>query len=86
MAKVCDITGKRTQTGNNVSHAHNKTRRKFYPNLHKKRFYVAEKDMWVTAKVAASTLRTISKNGILAVLRKAKEQGTLAKHLHAVLQ
>lgn len=75
MARVCDLTGKRVQVGNNVSHANNKTKRKFYPNLQKKRFYIPEEDAWVTLKVSTSALRTISKNGISAVLQKAKEQG-----------
>lgn len=78
MARVCDITGKRTQVGNNVSHANNKTKRKFYPNLQKKRFYIAEEDRFVTLKVSTSAIRTISKNGILPTMRKAVAQG----HLH----
>ncbi len=75
MARVCDITGKRTQVGNNVSHANNKTKRKFYPNLHKKSFYVPEDDAWITLKVCSKALRTINKNGISAVLKKAQEKG-----------
>ena len=76
MAKVCDITGKRTRVGNNVSHANNRTKRKFYPNLQKKRFYIPEEDAWIELKVSASAIKTINKNGISAVLRKAvKEQG-----------
>ncbi|WP_161889916.1 50S ribosomal protein L28 [Pontibacter russatus] len=75
MARVCDITGKRPRVGNNVSHANNKTKRKFYPNLQKKRFYIPEEDAWVTLKVSTSALRTINKNGISAVLKKAVEQG-----------
>jgi large subunit ribosomal protein L28 len=75
MARVCDLTGKRVQVGNNVSHANNKTKRKFYPNLQKKRFYIPEEDAWVTLKVSASAIRTINKNGISAVLKKAVEQG-----------
>ena len=75
MARVCDLTGKRTRVGNNVSHANNKTKRKFYPNLQKKRFYIPEQDAWVTLRVAAATIRTINKNGIMATLKKAKEQG-----------
>ncbi|SMB94646.1 LSU ribosomal protein L28P [Hymenobacter roseosalivarius DSM 11622] len=75
MARVCDLTGKRTRVGNNVSHANNKTKRKFYPNLQKKRFYIPEEDSWVTLKVATSTIRTINKNGIMATLKKAKEKG-----------
>ncbi|MFT2007078.1 50S ribosomal protein L28 [Pontibacter qinzhouensis] len=75
MARVCDLTGKRVQVGNNVSHANNKTKRKFYPNLQKKRFYIPEEDAWITLKVSTSALRTINKNGITAVLKKAVEQG-----------
>lgn len=73
MARVCDITGKRAITGNNVSHAHNKTKRKFYPNLQKKRFYIPEENRWITLKVSTSALRTINKNGISAVLKDLKE-------------
>ncbi|NQW28117.1 MAG: 50S ribosomal protein L28 [Flammeovirgaceae bacterium] len=75
MSKVCDITGKRARSGNNVSHANNKTKRKFYPNLHKKRFYVPETDTWITLKVSSTALRTINKNGIYAVLQKARANG-----------
>lgn len=77
MARVCQISGKRPLSGNNVSHAHNKTRRKFYPNLQKKRFYIPEEDKWITLKVSASMLRTINKNGITSVLRKARKQGNI---------
>ncbi|KAA5549249.1 50S ribosomal protein L28 [Adhaeribacter rhizoryzae] len=75
MARVCDLTGKRPQVGNNVSHANNKTKRKFYPNLQKKRFYVPEEDAWITLKVSTSAIRTINKNGISAVLKKAVADG-----------
>lgn len=75
MSRVCEITGKRTRVGNNVSHAKNKTKRKFYPNLHKKKFYIPEEDKWITLKVSTSALRTINKNGITAVLRKAEKEG-----------
>ena len=77
MSKICDITGKRPRVGNNVSHAHNKTKRKFYPNLHKKRFYLPEEDRWVTLKVSTTALRTINKNGITSVLKKARENGNV---------
>ena len=77
MARVCQITGKRPRSGNNVSHAHNKTKRKFYPNLHKKRFYIPEEDKWVTLKISTKALRTINKNGISAVLKKARQQGNI---------
>lgn len=61
--------------GNNVSHAMNKTKRKFSVNLVKKRFYLAEEGRWITLRVAASTIKTINKNGITAVLNKAKADG-----------
>ncbi|MGE0770825.1 MAG: 50S ribosomal protein L28 [Cyclobacteriaceae bacterium] len=77
MARVCEITGKRPQVGNNVSHANNKTKRKFYPNLHKKRFYIPEEDKWVTLKVSANAIKTINKKGITAVLKEARANGNL---------
>ncbi len=75
MARVCQITGKRTRVGNNVSHANNKTKRKFYPNLQTKRFFLQEENRWITLKVSMSAVRTINKNGISAVLKKAKANG-----------
>ena len=75
MSRVCDLTGKRAMVGNNVSHAMNKTKRKFSVNLVKKRFYLAEEDRWITLMVAASTIKTINKNGLAAVLKKAKVEG-----------
>ena len=77
MSRVCQITGKRPRVGNNVSHAMNKTKRRFLPNLHKKRFYIPEEDKWITLKVSTTALRTINKNGISAVLLKAKKQGNV---------
>jgi len=76
MARVCEITGKKPQVGNNVSHAHNKTKRKFYVNLQKKRFFIPEENRWVTVRVAASTLRTINKKGISNVIKDARKKGT----------
>lgn len=78
MARVCQVSGKRTRVGNNVSHANNKTKRKFIPNLRKKRFYVPSTGEWITLKVATSVIRTINKNGLEATLRKAQEKGTLS--------
>ncbi|MBK9224157.1 MAG: 50S ribosomal protein L28 [Flavobacterium sp.] len=75
MSRVCDLTGKRAMVGNNVSHAMNKTKRKFSVNLVKKRFYIPEEDRWITLRVAASTIKTINKNGIAAVLKKAQTEG-----------
>ena len=77
MSRVCQITGKRPRVGNNVSHANNKTKRKFYPNLQKKRFYLPEEDRWITLKVSTSALRTINKNGLKAVLKKAAQNGNV---------
>lgn len=74
MARVCDITGKRSISGNHVSHANNKVRRKFYPNLQTKRFYIPEEDRWVKLKVSTSALRTINKVGIAKVLKDLKEK------------
>jgi len=74
MARVCDITGKRAISGNHVSHANNKVRRKFYPNLQTKRFYIPEEDRWVKLKVSTSALRTINKVGISKVLKDLKEK------------
>ncbi|KAB7725404.1 50S ribosomal protein L28 [Rudanella paleaurantiibacter] len=78
MARVCQLTGKRTRVGNNVSHANNKTKRKFFPNLQKKRFYMESTGEWITMKVATSAIKTINKNGIEATLLKAAERGTLS--------
>ncbi|SMG42000.1 large subunit ribosomal protein L28 [Marivirga sericea] len=77
MARVCQITGKRPQVGNNVSHSNNKTRRRFLPNLQKKRFYLPEEDKWITLKVSANAIRTINKNGITSVLKKARQNGNV---------
>lgn len=78
MAKVCQITGKKTQVGNNVSHANNKTKRKFFPNLKTKRFYLESEGIWVSLKVSTSALRTINKKGLEATLVDAARKGTLS--------
>ena len=77
MARVCQITGKRPQVGNNVSHANNRTKRRFLPNLQKKRFFVPEDGKWITLKLTTKAIKTINKLGISAVLKQAKEQGHL---------
>ena len=78
MSKVCEISGKRPRVGNNVSHANNKVKRRFNPNLQKKRFYIPEEDKWVTITVSTSMLRTINKNGIYNEIKKARAKGTTA--------
>jgi len=75
MSRICQVSGKRPGTGNNVSHANNKNKRKFYPNIQTKKFYIPEEDKWVTLKVSTSTMRTINKNGITRVLKKARQKG-----------
>ena len=75
MSRVCALTGKKAMVGNNVSHAMNKTKRKFSVNLVKKRFNLPEEDRWITLRVAASTIKTINKNGLAAVLKEAKDNG-----------
>lgn len=69
------MTGKGPVSGNSVSHSNHKTRRRFLPNLQKKRFYIPEKDQWVTLKISASALRTINKLGIYAYLKKLEKKG-----------
>ena len=75
MSRVCQVSGKRVQTGNNVSHANNKTRRRFLPNLHERRFWVASENRWVRLRVSSHALRTIDKNGIDAVLADLRARG-----------
>jgi large subunit ribosomal protein L28 len=77
MSKVCQLTGKRVITGNNVSHSNIKTRRRFYPNLHTKTFYVPEEDAYVTLKVSAHAIRNINKKGIYACLLEAEKNGLI---------
>ena len=75
MSRVCDLTGKKAMTGNHVSFSNKKNKRKFNANLFTKKFYIPEEDRWVTLKVAASTLKTINKKGISAVLKEAEAKG-----------
>lgn len=77
MSRVCELTGKRAMFGNNVSHAMNKTKRRFDTNLIKKRFYIPEEDKWITLKLSTSALKTINKIGIFAALKEAKSKGFL---------
>ena len=64
-------------TGNHVSHAHNKTRRRFYPNLQTKKFYIPDEDKWITLKISAAGIRTINKKGVSVALKEAREKGYL---------
>jgi len=80
MSRVCELTGKRAMSGNNVSKALNRTRRKFSVNLVKKRFYIPGEDKWITLKVSTSILKTINKKGIHAVF----ERGTCKRILDKI--
>lgn len=75
MSKVCQLTGKRPISGNNVSHANNRTKRKFVPNVHKKRFYIPETDQWVSMKVSGKAIRNINRLGVYAYLKKLESKG-----------
>lgn len=77
MARICQITGKRVITGNNVSHSHKKSKRTFQPNLFMKRFYFEEENRWITLRVSASGIRTINKKGLKAALVDAAVKGYL---------
>lgn len=77
MSRTCQITGKRLMVGNNVSHSKRRTKRRFYPNLQNKRFYLEEEGRWVTLKVSAAGIRTITKNGLKVTLDKASKNGLL---------
>ncbi len=75
MANVCQITGKRPMTGNNVSHAHNKTRRRFLPNIQEHRFWVEEEKRFVKLKVSTKGMRIIDKKGISTILKELRAKG-----------
>jgi len=79
MSRVCELTGKKAMTGNNVSHALNRTKRKFNVNLAKKRFYIPEEDKWLTLRVSTRALKNINKKGIAAVIKEARTKGYLKK-------
>ncbi|HEX2244532.1 MAG TPA: 50S ribosomal protein L28 [Gammaproteobacteria bacterium] len=76
MARVCQVTGKQPRTGNNVSHAHNKTRRRFLPNLHTHRFWAESEQRWVKLRVSTRGLRIIDRKGIDRVLSELRARGT----------
>ena len=75
MSKVCQVTGKHPVTGNNVSHANNKTRRRFLPNLHSHRFWVEKENRWVKLRVSSKGMRIIDKVGIESVLSDIRARG-----------
>ncbi len=75
MARVCAVTGKAPMVGNNVSHANNKTRRRFLPNLQRRRFWVESENRWVSLRLTNAALRTIDKKGIEVVLAELRARG-----------
>ena len=77
MSRVCQVTGKKVMVGNNVSHSKRRTKRKFLPNLFKKKFYLPEEDRWISLTVSANGIRTINKIGLNAALKNAKERGII---------
>lgn len=79
MSRICQITGKKMMVGNNVSHANNKTKRTFLPNLQVKRFFLPEENKWITLKVSAAGMRTINKKGISIALKEATVKGFYKK-------
>ena len=80
MSKVCQITGKKVMFGNNVSHSHHKTKRKFYPNVFKKKYFLAEEKRWIDLVVSAKGMKIINKKGLKNALDGAVEKGYLAKY------
>jgi large subunit ribosomal protein L28 len=80
MSKICQVTGKKAMTGNNVSHSKRRTKRKFYPNLFVKKYYMPEEERWISLKISAAGIRLISKNGLTRVLKEAKEKGYILNY------
>ncbi len=78
MSKVCEVTGKRSMSGNNVSHANNKSKRRFYVNLQRKRFWLPDEKRYITLTVSTKGLRIIDKRGIRRVVQEMRAQG---KHI-----
>ena len=75
MSKVCQVTGKKAMNGNNVSHSKRRTKRKFYPNLFEKKYYLPEEKRWIKLKISAAGIRLINKKGLENALKEAKEKG-----------
>jgi large subunit ribosomal protein L28 len=78
MSRICQVTGKKVMNGNNVSHSKRRTKRKFYPNLFDKKYYLPDEKRWITLKISAAGIRLINKKGIHNVLKEAREKGFIA--------
>jgi len=81
MSRNCQITGKKALVGNNVSHSKRRTKRRFTPNLFRKKLYLPEEDRWITLIVSAAGLRTINKNGLKNSLKKAQAKGLITNNI-----
>jgi large subunit ribosomal protein L28 len=79
MSNICQITGKKAMVGNNVSHSKRRTKRRFYPNIFTKKFFIPEENRWVTLKVSAAGIRTINKKGLSVALKEAQKNGFVSK-------
>ena len=75
MSRVCEVTGKRPIVGNRVSHANNKKKRRFLPNLHEQRFWLEDEKRWIKLRISANALRTIEKKGIDVVIAELRAEG-----------
>jgi large subunit ribosomal protein L28 len=80
MSKICQVTGKKAMVGNNVSHSKRRTKRKFLPNLFVKKYYLPEEERWISLKISAAGIRLISKKGLTAALKEAKEKGYIVNY------
>ena len=80
MSRICQVTGKKAMVGNNVSHSKRRTKRKFYPNLFMKKYYLPEEERWISLKISAAGIRLISKKGLTSVLKEAKEKGYILNY------
>ena len=80
MSRICQITGKKIITGNNVSHSKRSTKRRFHPNLFDKKFYLSEEERWVNLKVSAKGIRIINKKGLVQALNDARSNGFLKSY------
>ena len=79
MSRICQITGRKGLVGNHVSHSNKKIKRVFYPNLFKKKFYLADEERWITLNVSAAGMKIITKKGLRAALNEAKQKGYIQK-------
>ncbi|MCE5347500.1 MAG: 50S ribosomal protein L28 [Bacteroidales bacterium] len=80
MSKICQVTGKKAISGNNVSHSKRRTKRKFRPNLFEKKYFLPEEQRWISLKISAAGIRLISKKGLTTVLKEAKEKGYILNY------